>query len=303
MEIAFSLPWTDLAVCGEWSITSDPLRVAVCPSVVEPAGVTRDNQSGVRCPPYGRFGRRQWCHLSLAGLFPEHSLVNVQCTRCGEALLGAVNRCWRCGTVFPASVDSDDLPPVRRSPLVSTAVEVTGRQTPSGGASAEGEAAPRSYPMDGDHLPRPEFGTTSPVQVGSPFSDRSEPLAVNVPLDHPSNAHDRLTTRSPATQYPRNLAARGGATASLSLGLISWLGVLMILWGDWSPLGTVVTSLLGIGLGVWGVFSHFRRVAITGLLMGCITLAVSGFCEAIDIYVRVNGENPFAPVLDGNLDE
>ncbi len=40
----------------------------------------------------------------------------VICGHCGEELLGAVNRCWRCGHSFSAIPDQGGLPPVRRPP-------------------------------------------------------------------------------------------------------------------------------------------------------------------------------------------
>ena len=37
----------------------------------------------------------------------------VRCAKCGEELLGAVNRCWKCGTMFAARPELDGRPPVR----------------------------------------------------------------------------------------------------------------------------------------------------------------------------------------------
>ncbi|MFO0870685.1 MAG: hypothetical protein U0935_17285 [Pirellulales bacterium] len=43
--------------------------------------------------------------------------MSVHCTFCGEELLGAVNRCWRCGRRFTYAPTRESEPPVRRSPL------------------------------------------------------------------------------------------------------------------------------------------------------------------------------------------
>jgi len=42
--------------------------------------------------------------------------MTTTCSKCGEELLGAVNRCWRCRQEFPVHSGPSDLPPVRRPP-------------------------------------------------------------------------------------------------------------------------------------------------------------------------------------------
>src|SRR6267142_2000341 len=37
----------------------------------------------------------------------------VRCSKCGEELLGAVNRCWKCGQMFALRPEIDGRPPVR----------------------------------------------------------------------------------------------------------------------------------------------------------------------------------------------
>jgi len=41
----------------------------------------------------------------------------VRCSNCGEELMGAVNRCWRCGRQFVAHSGPADVPPVRIAPV------------------------------------------------------------------------------------------------------------------------------------------------------------------------------------------
>jgi hypothetical protein len=40
--------------------------------------------------------------------------MSVSCGHCGEPLMGAVNRCWRCGHEFAQTAEDGRLPPVRR---------------------------------------------------------------------------------------------------------------------------------------------------------------------------------------------
>lgn len=46
----------------------------------------------------------------------------VHCAACGEELLGAVNRCWRCGRTFAHAPTPESEPPVRRSALPAALV-------------------------------------------------------------------------------------------------------------------------------------------------------------------------------------
>ncbi|MCA9199099.1 MAG: hypothetical protein KDA87_16245 [Planctomycetales bacterium] len=41
----------------------------------------------------------------------------VTCSRCGEELFGAVNRCWRCGHHFETSQANSAVPPLLRMPI------------------------------------------------------------------------------------------------------------------------------------------------------------------------------------------
>ena len=56
--------------------------------------------------------------------------MSVVCDKCGEQLMGAVNRCWKCGTVF-ARVATNDQPPVRRAPVLAAYLTATQVATPS----------------------------------------------------------------------------------------------------------------------------------------------------------------------------
>jgi len=43
--------------------------------------------------------------------------LTVTCDHCGEPLVGAVNRCWKCGTV-QEKVEHEAIPPVRRTAVL-----------------------------------------------------------------------------------------------------------------------------------------------------------------------------------------
>ena len=53
------------------------------------------------------------CSLRYDG---DNSPMRVRCQNCGEELIGAVNRCWQCGTAV-AVLHHQAVPPIRRTPV------------------------------------------------------------------------------------------------------------------------------------------------------------------------------------------
>lgn len=47
--------------------------------------------------------------------------MSVICDKCGEELMGAVNRCWKCGTQFQR-IEGAPIPPIRRAPVLASYV-------------------------------------------------------------------------------------------------------------------------------------------------------------------------------------
>ncbi|HMP80269.1 MAG TPA: hypothetical protein PKD54_12515 [Pirellulaceae bacterium] len=74
-----------------------------------------------------------------------------------------------------------------------------------------------------------------------------------------------------------NLAARGGAWASLFLGVWSLAGAWMTPW-------SAVNGLLGVCLGGWGLKSARWRIAIGG-----IVLSLLGVCASLGIVPQLLG--------------
>src|SRR5437764_4561953 len=60
----------------------------------------------------------RWAALAAqAGpTLPKRSRMTVRCSKCGEELLGAVNRCWKCGQTFALRPEIDGRPPVMAEP-------------------------------------------------------------------------------------------------------------------------------------------------------------------------------------------
>lgn len=143
-----------------------------------------------------------------------------KCQQCGEELLGAVNRCWRCGTKVELGVLSG--PPARTDP-----------------AAAPLPAAPAEVP---------NADVVVAELVPSPSRQDAGPLASATPLIPPRPSTLRRTS-----------AAQGGAIAALVLGLMSLvasfytlsaaipaaLGLILGAWGLFSPRrGPAILGLL-----------------------------------------------------------
>jgi len=82
--------------------------------------------------------------------------MKAHCGYCGEEIMGAVNRCWRCGHHFAVSPAADGLPPVRRDPIP---------------APAGGSPGPSRSTVEGRPLPV----SVRPQSPASPIESHAQP--------------------------------------------------------------------------------------------------------------------------------
>ncbi len=244
----------------------------------------------------------------------------VKCSNCGEELLGAVNRCWRCGKAFVAP--PADTPPVRRlppsdAPLAQsptnasadeplTAELVDSDMLVDAHISAPGEDASaslvasqtldRSTAESQSEIDSPPVRETkqAPIRRGSPFADP----AVARTGRAVAGAAARLSYAPALTaNYPQHTAATGGAIGALVLGVLSLLSSFFVRGvGSVFVFAPVFLAMIGIGMGVWGLYSEKRGVALAGLLFCCVALAVAGFFGAVVLFEEINGYSPFESV-------
>lgn len=208
----------------------------------------------------------------------------VFCAKCGEELLGAINRCWRCGTEYESRSGNIDVPPVRRRPIkpVEAAAEalVIDGDEPlivDGNPSAdEAEIQPR-----GEEEQESQPKTEPQLRRGSPFRQKTD-----APQDESPHGTE-LGAPPRATIYPKHVAASVGSTVAITLGLLS------LILGYFVPLAGVIVAGIGIGMGVWGLSSTRRRSAIVGLLLCCLAITFSGFFGAAQVYQMIHGDNAF----------
>ena len=85
-----------------------------------------------------------------------------------------------------------------------------------------------------------------------------------------------------------NIAANGGAVGAIVLGIWSFLGAFITNW-------SIINGILGVVLGLWGLTSRRRRMALIGILLCLISIFLSliQVGELVKIYMNPVDENPF----------
>jgi hypothetical protein len=168
--------------------------------------------------------------------------MTVRCSKCGEELLGAVNRCWKCGQMFALRPEMDGRPPVRfaaaaaQEPISATVVGACVPEAAvalSGGPSAAGA---RVTPVPAPRVALPRRNSTAEM----------------------IEAH-RL-----------RMMAMGGTVASIVMGVFAAL-----LATVWPPVAIV--AVIGLLMGIWGLYSPRRNWALLGMLLCCLAIGIGTY--------------------------
>jgi hypothetical protein len=171
-------------------------------------------------------------------------------------LLGAVNRCWKCGQQFIARPTVEGLPPVRAQiaqAAMAEALEAKVLDEPAAAATA----AP-----------------AGPVAVLV-----SPPPPPAHPLDTPMPSLRRLVAQPP------NFAALGGAYGALLLGLF---GLAL----SWFRYEGAIVAVVGLLAGIWGIYSPRRNWALVGMLLCALAMGVGTFTGVNELYRYLNRNRP-----------
>ncbi|MCI0360255.1 MAG: hypothetical protein L0211_17395 [Planctomycetaceae bacterium] len=198
----------------------------------------------------------------------------VRCTRCGEELLGAVNRCWKCGQEFRARPTVDGLPPVRDEIVAGAAAT----------ALPAGEALEAAVLVE-SASEQPAVQTMPPPAPTAVLVAPAGPLPPH-PLATPAPPQPRVTSR------PTNIAAEGGAYAALALGVF---GLVL----SWSLFYGALVALVGLLAGIWGIYSPRRNWALVGMLLCALAIGLGTFTGVRQLNLYLTRNAPIeAPTTD-----
>jgi hypothetical protein len=192
----------------------------------------------------------------------------VHCAKCGEELLGAVNRCWKCGQVFARHPETDGLPPVRmeRPPAAGEPLEaivLDDAPAAAPGAASQPAAVAVAAP------PAPSF--PPPLAPAVQFIPR--------PIVPPPSTAQIVEARR------KSLVAMGGTVGGIVVGVFA-LAIAPFRFE------AAIVGLIGIGLGVWGLHSPKRNWAFVGLLICCLAIGLGAYRGANDIYIYIKNQQP-----------
>jgi len=168
--------------------------------------------------------------------------MTVRCSKCGEELLGAVNRCWKCGQMFALRPEIDGRPPVRSV------------------------AAASQEPIQAPAVPASPMGTAGELSAALPV-----PSVRVTPVPAPRVALPRRNSTAEMIEAHRlRMMAMGGTVASVVMGLFAAL-----LATVWPPVAIV--AVIGLLMGIWGLYSPRRNWALLGMLLCCLAIGIGTY--------------------------
>jgi hypothetical protein len=188
----------------------------------------------------------------------------VRCSKCGEELLGAVNRCWKCGQTFALHPEIDGRPPVRAETPFSgqeplEAIVLDAATKPQEGVAGQQPAAVVAAP---------------PVRAPAALAT---PQRVILPR--------RASTAEQIDARRAGMMAMGGTVTSLVLGVFA-AGIALA----WPPAAFV--AVLGLAMGIWGLHSPKRNWALVGMLLCCLAIGFGAFGGARRLYQYYESQRP-----------
>src|SRR5262245_32925531 len=166
----------------------------------------------------------------------------VRCSKCGEELLGAVNRCWKCGQPFALHPEIDGRPPVRAE------AQAAGGQPLN---AIVVEQSPATAVLGGQ--------TAQPIPVAAP----------RFITPRPASTAELVDARRAA------MMAMGGTVASVVLGLFG-AGLSFFWWP------AAMIAIIGLAMGIWGLGSPRRNWALIGMLLCCLAIGLGAYGCARD---------------------
>jgi hypothetical protein len=208
----------------------------------------------------------------------------VRCAKCGEELLGAVNRCWKCGTTFAARPEIDGRPPIML-------------EMPPAEAAALAAVPLTAAPLEAvvlDEVPTNSEAPGPRMPVVAAESAPAPPPATSAPPPQPPMAtvlmKPRLVSRtsSPADRVEslrQSNMAMGGTVGAVVLGAFALALSLF-------RFEAAIIATLGLIMGIWGLQSRRRNWALAAMLLCCLAIGVGSYTGMRQLYVYLQRTRP-----------
>ncbi len=205
--------------------------------------------------------------------------VTVCCVSCGEPVLGAANRCWKCAQ--PLDADSCLLPKTRRSPIPRQWLEQDATHDEPSPAEEAAEDIPAENTPAETAPTGNEDGQDNPAprKTKSPFAMVAKPVAqtaIQSPLPTSDAPGGSDTSPPPASPF-----------------LITTMYVLMavaVISAPKAPGLSWICGLLVIGIAVTALRTRARQSAFFLLVLACLLTPIASI-----LYVRTI-KIPMTPV-------
>jgi hypothetical protein len=179
----------------------------------------------------------------------------VRCATCSEELLGAVNRCWKCGAFVTLNLEAFQTPPIRRAPVVlKPKVAAVSTVTSSHGAVSVAELA------DSLHVQQSNTATPGGMRRrGNPFAaDATHAVFVPQASDEMANAD----------------AAEKGVWVAIPVAVLAWILAFFF------PPAALIVALVAIGLAIWGLSSRKKALAGAVIVLSILGFVLGGYQSA-----------------------
>jgi hypothetical protein len=213
--------------------------------------------------------------------------MSVRCAQCGEELMGAVNRCWRCGTPIVAYHGQSDQPPVRRRPIVMPLAEDEPQVVAVLANDEDLPVANSAGQIAGDRSASDRAGDTERApaiawRVGSPFAAGFSGTPAGEMTIAPVTASFPITM----PRYRNEGMYNGFVFAALIMGVMSLIAAFF-------TSGAVVLAVVGLLLGVCGLHARRRLAAVVAILLCCLALVWGVYQGIVFLYELRYGYKPW----------
>ena len=185
----------------------------------------------------------------------------VNCSHCGEPLMGSVNRCWRCGQSLVVVAGEPELPPIRRERVELASVPTASLVD----SEVDGNSSADSLPTDSS-----PFNELLQAPVSPRATDAAEATRDAISATGSSDAIPvEPARRSPVQpKYPKKVFAESCAITSVVVGVLTAFTALLTAW-------SLIPALVGIVLGIVGLGSERRKTAAVGIAICCAVVLIS----------------------------